>query len=134
MTKRLRGIRTSTTLVIHRSDQLVFVTVISAPNIGAQSAPTATLPMRSLPTRPKMEIDSFTPMVGVDTSHGQGTLYIITGKYEKYQDVTHKFLSERFASKVPTLFEYLRKSYEIAEHETLIVNGEDRSNEEFYTF
>src|SRR5262245_61229329 len=29
---------------------------------------------------PRMEIDSFTPTVGVDTSHGQGTLYIITGR------------------------------------------------------
>lgn len=82
----------------------------------------------------RMEIDSFTPMVGVDTSHGQGTLYIITGKYEKYKDITHKFLSERFEPKVPTLFEYLRKTYQVPDHQTLIVNGEDRTNEEFYTF
>src|SRR5580765_4905838 len=27
-----------------------------------------------------MEIDSFTPSLGVDTSHGQGTLYLLTGK------------------------------------------------------
>ncbi|HTL57399.1 MAG TPA: hypothetical protein VL361_17070 [Candidatus Limnocylindrales bacterium] len=83
---------------------------------------------------PQMQIDSFTPMVGVDTSHGQGTLYIITGKYEKYKDITNKFLSERFESKVPTLFEYLRKRYAVPDYQTLIVNGEDRSNEEFYTF
>jgi len=83
---------------------------------------------------PKMEIDSFTPMVGVDTSHGQGTLYIITGRYEKYKDITNKFLSERFESKVPTLFEYLRKSFDVPDYQTLIVNGEDRTNEEFYTF
>src|SRR5260370_675688 len=82
----------------------------------------------------KMEIDSFTPTVGVDTSHGQGTLYIITGKYEKYKDITQKFLAERFESKVPTLFEYLRKAFDMPDHQTLIVNGEDRSNEEFYTF
>lgn len=82
----------------------------------------------------RMQIDSFTPMVGVDTSHGQGTLYIITGKYEKYKDITNKFLSERFESKVPTLFEYLRKSYAVPDYQTLIVNGEDRTNEEFYTF
>jgi len=73
-------------------------------------------------------------MVGVDTSHGQGTLYIITGKYEKYKDITNKFLSERFESKVPTLFEYLRKTFDVPDYQTLIVNGEDRSNEEFYTF
>jgi hypothetical protein len=83
---------------------------------------------------PQMQIDSFTPMVGVDTSHGQGTLYIITGKYEKYKDITNRFLSERFESKVPTIFEYLRKSYAVPDYQTLIVNGEDRSNEEFYTF
>jgi hypothetical protein len=79
----------------------------------------------------RMEIDSFTPGVGVDTSHGQGTLYIITGKYEKYKDVTNKFLAERFESKAPTIFEYLRKTYDVPEYQTLIVNGEDRSNEEF---
>jgi hypothetical protein len=83
---------------------------------------------------PKMQIDSFTPTVGVDTSHGQGTLYIITGKYEKYKDITQKLLAERFESKVPTLFEYVRKSFDMPDHQTLIVNGEDRSNEEFYTF
>jgi hypothetical protein len=43
----------------------------------------------------RMEIDSFAPTVGVDTSHGQGTLYIITGKYEKYKDITEKFLFVR---------------------------------------
>jgi len=82
----------------------------------------------------RMQIDSFTPSVGVDTSHGQGTLYIITGKYEKYKDITNKFLSERFESKVPTIFEYLRRTYDVPEYQTLIVNSEDRSNEEFYTF
>src|SRR6266581_2304401 len=82
----------------------------------------------------RMQIDSFTPTVGVDTSHGQGTLYIITGKYEKYKDITNKFLAERFESRVPTIFEYLRKSYDVLDYQTLIVNGEDRSNEEFYTF
>jgi hypothetical protein len=83
---------------------------------------------------PKMEIDSFTPTKGVDTSHGQGTLYILTGKYEKYKDITNKFLADRFESKVPTIFEYLRKSYDVPDYQTLIVNGEDRTNEEFYTF
>lgn len=78
-----------------------------------------------------MEIDS---LEGVETSHGQGTLYILTGKYDKYKDVQGKFLGERFESKVPTVFEYLRKYYAVPDHQTLIVNGEDRTNEEFYTF
>ena len=34
-----------------------------------------------------MLIDSFQPPRGVDTSHGQGTLYILTGKYQKYEDI-----------------------------------------------
>ena len=71
---------------------------------------------------------------GVETSHGQGTLYILTGKYDRFKDVNGKFLGARFESKVPTLFEYLRKSYNVPEHETLIINGEDRTDEEFYSF
>ncbi len=76
----------------------------------------------------------FTNMVieqleGVETSHGQGTLYLLTGKYDKFKDINGKFLGARFEAKVPTLFEYLRKSYNIAEHETLIINGEDRTDE-----
>ena len=81
-----------------------------------------------------MEIDSFTPMKGVDTSHGQGTLYIITGKYEKFKDVGGKFLGDRFEATVPTVFEYLRKSFEVPDYQTIIINGEDRTDEEFYTF
>lgn len=78
-----------------------------------------------------MEIDS---LEGVETSHGQGTLYILTGRYDKYKDVGGKFLGQRFESKVPTLFEYFRKTYDIPEHQALIVNGEDRTDEEFYSF
>lgn len=79
----------------------------------------------------KMEIDS---LEGIETSHGQGTLYIITGKYDRYKDVGHKFLGARFESKVPTVFEYLRKKFAVPEHQTLIINGEDRTDEEFYSF
>ena len=81
-----------------------------------------------------MQIDSFQPPRKVDTSHGQGTLYLLTGKYEKYRDVENQFLGQRFEAPVPTVFEYLRKSYAVAEHQTLIVNGEDRTHEEFYNF
>jgi hypothetical protein len=71
---------------------------------------------------------------GVETSHGQGTLYLITGKYDRYQDIERRLFSDRFEPKVPTIFEYFRRSYNIPEHQSLIVNGEDRINEEFYTF
>lgn len=81
----------------------------------------------------------FTNMVieqleGVETSHGQGTLYLLTGKYDRYTDAAGKLLGTRFEAKVPTLFEYLRQAYAVAAHEALIINGEDRTDEEFYTF
>lgn len=71
---------------------------------------------------------------GNDTSHGEGTLNILTGMYDRYKSVDGAFLSERYEAKVPTLFEYLRKAYDVAEHQTLIINGEDRTQEEFYSF
>lgn len=80
---------------------------------------------------PQMEISSDP---GIKTSHGEGTLYILTGKYEEYKDITGRPFSERFEAKVPTLFEALRKEYDLPEHQALIVNGEDRINEEFYSF
>jgi hypothetical protein len=79
----------------------------------------------------RMEISQF---ADINTSHGEGTLYILSGKYEKFHDVTGRFLGARFESKVPTLFEYLRGAFAIPEHQTLIVNGEDRTDEEFYSF
>ena len=71
---------------------------------------------------------------GVITSHGEGTLYILTGKYEKYKDVSNRFLGAQYEASVPTLFEYLRKFFLVAPHEALLVNGENRPDEEFYTF
>jgi hypothetical protein len=78
-----------------------------------------------------MEIAS---LEGVETSHGQGTLYLITGKSDRFRDVGGKFLGQRFEAKVPTLFEYLRAAYAVPPHQALIINGEDRTDEEFYTF
>lgn len=69
-----------------------------------------------------------------ETSHGQGTLNILTGLYDDYKDIGQKFLGQRFEAKVPTVFEYLRKAYAVPDHQTLIINGEDRTDEEFYTF
>ena len=79
----------------------------------------------------KMDIDFFQD---INTSHGEGTLYLTTGKYEKFKDVTGRFLGGRFEASVPTVFEYLRKTYDVPDHQTLIVNGEDRGDEEFYNF
>jgi hypothetical protein len=72
---------------------------------------------------------------GIDTSHGQGTLYLLTGEYRHYEDISRKPFADRFEAQVPTIPEYLRKRYsDVLEHQTLIINGEDRVNEEFYTF
>jgi hypothetical protein len=80
---------------------------------------------------PNVEIDS---SPGIETSHGQGTLYIMTGRYAHYADIEHKPLSDRFVPIVPTIFEYFRKEYRVPAHQALIINGEDRINEDFYTF
>ena len=71
---------------------------------------------------------------GIDTSHGQGTLYLLTGKFDHYEDITRKPFADRYEAKIPTIFEYFRKHYDVPDHQALIINGEDRINEEFYTF
>lgn len=75
-----------------------------------------------------------TSEAGIDTSHGQGTLYILTGQYRHYHDFEHRFLAERFEPQSPTLFEYFRKAYNVPAHQALLINGEDRINEEFYSY
>ena len=69
----------------------------------------------------------------IEPSHGTGTLTLLTGVYEPYRDVDGRLLGERYEARVPTLVEYLRKATGIPAHRALIVNGEDRPDEEFYT-
>jgi hypothetical protein len=78
---------------------------------------------------PQMELDQ---LKQVTTSHGEGTLHILTGKYGDF--IRTDGFGDRLESRAPTLFEYLRKQYAIAEHQTLLINGEDRTSEEFYSF
>src|SRR4030095_17031509 len=75
---------------------------------------------------PRMEIAQSQVLT---PSHGEGTLNLLTGRYDKYQDIENGFLKDRFEARVPTLFEYLRKTFDVAPHQTLIVNGEDRPDE-----
>jgi hypothetical protein len=84
----------------------------------------------------RMEISQFED---INTSHGEGTLYILTGKYEKFQGIGAKigdkrFFDSRFEASVPTVFEYLRGAFDVPAHQALIINGEDRTDEEFYSF
>jgi len=79
---------------------------------------------------PDLRIDR---LEGVNTSHAEGTLNLLTGRYLAYRD-NSEFLSDRLEPTEPTLFEYLRRSFDLASHEVLLINGEDRPQEEFFTF
>ena len=71
---------------------------------------------------------------GVDTSHAEGTLNLLTGRYLAYRDAGSGALSDRLEPTEPTLFEYLRAAFAIPPHQALLVNGEDRPQEEFFTY
>ena len=71
---------------------------------------------------------------GVETSHAQGTLYLLTGRYDAYHDVEDRWFGDRFEPTIPTLFEAARKQLGLAEHEVLVVNNENRVQDEFLTF
>ncbi len=71
---------------------------------------------------------------GVETSHAEGTLNLLTGRYLAYRDAGSGVLSDRLEPVEPTLFEYLRDAHDIPSHQALLVNGEDRPQEEFFTY
>jgi len=71
---------------------------------------------------------------GVNTSHAEGTLNLLTGRYLAYRDAGSKFLQDRLEPTEPTLFEYLREVYNVPSHQALLINGEDRPQEEFFTY
>jgi hypothetical protein len=79
---------------------------------------------------PDMRIDR---LEGVNTSHAEGTLNLLTGRYLAYRDAG-AFLTDRLEPTEPTLFEYIRQAFDIPSHQVLLVNGEDRPQEEFFTF
>ncbi len=79
---------------------------------------------------PDMRIEQ---LDGVDTSHAEGTLNLLTGRYLAYRDAGSKFLTDRLEPTEPTLFEYLRAAFDVPPHQVLLVNGEDRPQEEFFT-
>lgn len=71
---------------------------------------------------------------GVNTSHAEGTLNLLTGRYLAYRDAGSRFLTDRLEPTEPTLFEYLRAAFDLPSHQVLLINGEDRPQEEFFTF
>ena len=80
---------------------------------------------------PDMRIAS---LQGVETSHAEGTLNILAGRYLAYRNLGTGFPAQHLEPTAPTLFEYLRKAYRIPAHRALLINGEDRPQEEFFTF
>ncbi len=77
---------------------------------------------------------SIAQLQGVDTSHAEGTLNLLTGRYKAYGKVGARGLAPLLEPSQPTLFERFRKAYDIASHEALLVNGEDRPQEEYLTY
>jgi hypothetical protein len=71
---------------------------------------------------------------GVDTSHAEGTLNILTGRYRAYRDAGSRFLAQHLEPTEPTLFEYFRRAFDVPAHQALLVNGEDRPQEEFFSY
>ena len=80
---------------------------------------------------PDLRIDR---LEGGNTSHAEGTLNLLTGRYQAYRDAGSKFFEDRLEPTEPTLFEYLRRAYDIPSHQALLINGEDRPQEEFFTY
>lgn len=69
----------------------------------------------------------------IQTSHGQGTLFLLTGRYYNYKQEQGTVLGEHFVSPFPTLLELMR-AQGAAPHEVVVLNGENRPQEEHFTF
>lgn len=80
---------------------------------------------------PDMRIEQ---LDGVDTSHAEGTLNILTGRYRAYRDAGSRFVARRLEPTEPTLFEVLRRTYAVPAHQALLINGEDRPQEEYFSY
>lgn len=77
---------------------------------------------------------SIAELKDVDTSHAEGTLNILTGRYKSYSKVGAQGLAPLLEPGEPTLFEYFRKAFAVPSHQALLINGEDRPQEEYLTY
>ncbi len=77
---------------------------------------------------------SIAELKDVDTSHAEGTLNILTGSYRSYAKVGSQGLAPLLEPREPTLFEYFRKAFNVPSHQALLINGEDRPQEEYLTY
>lgn len=65
-----------------------------------------------------------------ETDHAQGTVNIMTGRYFGYSTHQEKVSGNFLRPSVPSIFEYLRENYALEAHEALIINGEDRAQDD----
>ncbi|MCB1590849.1 MAG: hypothetical protein KDI90_00220 [Alphaproteobacteria bacterium] len=65
-----------------------------------------------------------------DTDHAQGTVNIMTGRYFGYTNHHENVQGNFLRPSVPSIFEYLRETYDIPAHEAVIINGEDRAQDD----
>ncbi|MGH6816199.1 MAG: hypothetical protein ACREC6_10885 [Hyphomicrobiaceae bacterium] len=68
---------------------------------------------------------------GMPTSHAEGTLNLLTGRYRAYRKFARHGIVPLYEPTQPTLFELLHAAFDLAPHEAVLVNGEDRPQEEF---
>jgi len=78
-----------------------------------------------------MEISNFE---GQKTDHAQGTLNILTGRYNAFKNIGDGILGNTLQPTHPTLFEYFRKAYDVGIHESLIINGENHPENDSMNF
>lgn len=71
---------------------------------------------------------------GVVTSHNHGTLYLLTGRYDPYEELSGQEKEQGFLPKAPTLFESLQQQFQVPDHQALLVNGEDPAHEGLYSW
>ena len=77
---------------------------------------------------------SIAQLDGVDTSHSEGTVNILTGRYRAYREQGEGAELGRLEPTEPTLFELFRRRYDVPAHRAVLINGEDRLQEEFLTY
>ncbi|PCJ59749.1 MAG: hypothetical protein COA79_10110 [Planctomycetota bacterium] len=71
---------------------------------------------------------------GIESSHEQGTLRILNGNYQMKKGDEGGVFDSHYQPDTATLFELMRKNFNLPEHKTLMINNEDRLQEEFFTF
>ena len=70
----------------------------------------------------------------IETGHEHGTLRILNGNYQTIKENEGGLINNHFESDTATIFEILRKNFNLPEHKTLMINNEDRPQEEFFSF